>query len=109
MRWGIEEAGCEPYPWGYAAGMSERVSAAEAALHFSDLLDRVRNERQTFVILRGGEEVGCLAPAEPSRSLTLRGLLDLLRTAGSSDPQFADNLEEIQAAQPPLGDAPWPS
>lgn len=89
--------------------MSERVTVAEAALHLSDLLDRVRNQRETFVILRGGEEVGCLTPAEPGRSLTLRGLIDLLREAGSPDPQFADDLEEIQAAQPPLGDAPWPS
>jgi antitoxin (DNA-binding transcriptional repressor) of toxin-antitoxin stability system len=89
--------------------MSERVTAAEAALRLSDLLDRVRNERETFVILQGGEEVGCLTPAAPSRPLTLRRLIDLIEEAGSPDPQFADDLEEIQAAQPPMGNASWPS
>jgi antitoxin (DNA-binding transcriptional repressor) of toxin-antitoxin stability system len=89
--------------------MSERVTANEAALRFPDLLDRVRNERETFVILRGGEEVGRLTPAEPSRPLTLFGLIELLREAGSPDPELAADLEEIQAEQPPLDDRSWPS
>jgi prevent-host-death family protein len=89
--------------------MSERITATEAARSFSDLLNRVRYERQTFVIVRGGEEVGRLAPAQPSRPVTLRGLVELLRKAGEPDPQLADDLEEIQAAQPPADDPPWPS
>ena len=88
--------------------MSERVTAAEAALRFPDLLDRVRNERETFVILRGGEEVGRLMPTEPSQPLTLLGLIELLQGTRSPDPQFAEDLEEIQATQPPLDD-PWRS
>jgi antitoxin (DNA-binding transcriptional repressor) of toxin-antitoxin stability system len=89
--------------------MSEWVTATEAALRFPDLLDRVRNERETFVILRGGEEVGRLTPVEPSKPLTLYGLIELLRDSGSPDPRFADDLEEIQAAQPSLDDGPWHS
>jgi antitoxin (DNA-binding transcriptional repressor) of toxin-antitoxin stability system len=89
--------------------MSERVNATEAALRLSDLLDRVRDERETFVILRGGEEAGRLTPTEPSRSLTLLGLIELLEEAGNPDPQFANDLEDIQATQPPLGNSPWPS
>jgi antitoxin (DNA-binding transcriptional repressor) of toxin-antitoxin stability system len=89
--------------------MSERVTAHDAAHRFSALLERVRSERETFVITLGEQEVGRLTPAEASRPMTLLGLLQLLREAGSPDPQFADDLEEIQAAQPPLGDAPWPS
>lgn len=89
--------------------MSERITATEAARRFSDLLNRVRYERQTFVILRGGEEVGQLAPAHPSPRATLRGLVELLRREGQPDPQFADDLEEIQAAQPVAGEPPWPS
>jgi antitoxin (DNA-binding transcriptional repressor) of toxin-antitoxin stability system len=97
------------HPRGYAAAMSERVNAADAALRLSDLLDRVRDERETFVIFRGGEEAGQLTPMEPSRPLTLLGLIDVLKEAGNPDPQFADDLEEIQATQPPLGNSPWPS
>jgi antitoxin (DNA-binding transcriptional repressor) of toxin-antitoxin stability system len=89
--------------------MSEKVTATEAALRFPDLLERVRRERETFLIVRGDEEVGRLTPAEPSQPFTLLELLDLLQEHGHPDPQFAEDLEEIQAAQPPLGDEPWPS
>lgn len=89
--------------------MSERVTAAEAARHFSDLLDRVRDGHETFVVVRGGEEIAQISPAEPSRSITLRELFEKLRRLNSPDSQFADDLEEIQASQPPMDDGPWPS
>jgi hypothetical protein len=91
--------------------MSERVTATEAARHFSDLLNRVRYERATFVIVRGREEMGQLTPvaAPASGPLSLRALLELLREAGRPDDQFADDLGEIQASQPPIGDSSWGS
>jgi len=89
--------------------MSQRVTVTEVESRLSDLLDQVRDGHETFVILRGGEEVGRLMPVEPNRPLTLLGLLDLLRKTDSPDPQFADDLEEIQASQPPAGDSPWAS
>lgn len=88
--------------------MSQRVTATEAARNFSDLLNRVRYGGETFVIVRGGEEIGQLAPAAP-RTLTLRGLLDLLQRERTSDPEFADDLEAIQREQPLAGEAPWDS
>ena len=89
--------------------MSQRVTATEAARRFSDLLNRVRYERESFVIVRGGEEIGQLVPVEPSRPLTLRGLLDILTSEGAPDPEFADDLEASQRDQPLAGEAPWPS
>lgn len=90
--------------------MSERVTATEAARRFSDLLNRVRYERETFVIVRGREEVGQLAPVPSSpEPLTLRGLFELMGEAGRPDDQFADDLAEIQASQRPIGDSSWGS
>lgn len=89
--------------------MSQRVTATEAARNFSDLLNRVRYAGESFVIVRGGEEIGQLVPPQPSRPLTLRGLLDLLASEGAPDSEFADDLEAIQREQPLAGEAPWPS
>ena len=82
--------------------MSQRVTAIEAARNFSDLLNRVRYGGESFVIISGGEEVGQLVPSQPSRPLTLRGLLDILASEGAPDPEFADDLEAIQFHQPVL-------
>lgn len=38
------------------------ISATEASRHFSELLDRVRHDRESFVIIRRGEAV-----AKPSQ------------------------------------------
>ena len=90
--------------------MSERVTATEAARNFSDLLNRVRYGHETFVVLRGGEEIAQITPAGSGRSITLAGLIELVLRNAPADPSFADDLEEIQASQPPLGEAPpWPS
>lgn len=89
--------------------MSQRVTATEAARRFSDLLNRVRYAGESFVIVRGDEEIGQLVPAEPNRPLTLRGLLDILASEGAPDPELADDLEAIQREQPLAGETPWPS
>ncbi len=89
--------------------MSQRVTATDAARRFSDLLNRVRYAGESFVIVRGGEEIGRLVPAEPNHPLTLRGLLEVLASEGAPDPEFADDLEAIQSEQPSVGEAPWPS
>ena len=89
--------------------MSHRVTASAAARQFSDLLNRVRYEGETFVITRGGEEVGQLAPPPSARPMTLRGLFELLSREASPDPDFASDLEAIQRDQPPVGETPWRS
>jgi prevent-host-death family protein len=87
--------------------MSERVTATEAARRFSDLLNRVRYAQETFVIVRGGEEVGVLGPVPPRRSVTLGAFVEKLRKATRPDEGFIEDLERIQAEQPPAGEGPW--
>lgn len=89
--------------------MNRKVTATEAARNFSELLNRVRYGRESFVILRGGEEVGQLVPPPLSSKATLRNLIEALERIPRPDPQFADDLEKIQAEQPPMGDSPWHS
>jgi hypothetical protein len=87
--------------------MSKRVSAAEASLHLTELLDEVRGEQTTFVIVHDDKEIGQLAPhLEP---VPLDDFIKLLQESAGTDPKFADDLEAIRAQQSPLGDSPWHS
>ena len=89
--------------------MGRNVTATEAARNFSELLNRVRYERETFVILRGGEAIGQLGPIELRVGITFRDLIAALNRIEKPDEQFADDLEKIQAEQPLAGESPWPS
>jgi prevent-host-death family protein len=89
--------------------MSTHVSATEAARRFSDLLNRVRYQGERFVIVRNGEQVAELSAIASRPKVTLAELVDRLLAARSGDPGFADDLERIQAEQPPVGDGPWTS
>ena len=89
--------------------MRERISATAAARSFSDLLNRVRYKGDSFVIVRNGEEVGLLEPVSSPRPKTLNELLDHLAEIGPPDEDFARDLEEIRASQPPMPDSPWRS
>jgi prevent-host-death family protein len=86
-----------------------RISATEAARNFSDLLSRVSYQGETFVITRGGEEMGRLSPLEPRRRITVRQLLTDLREVEPPDPDFGSDLLAIQADQPVLEVRPWES
>lgn len=89
--------------------MSKRVSAAEASLHFSEMVDEVRDEQTTFVIVRGDQEVCQLAPVPQVEPVPLDDFIKLLQESAGTDPEFADDLEAIRAQQSPLGDSPWHS
>jgi prevent-host-death family protein len=89
--------------------MSTPVSATEAARRFSDLLKRVRYRGEKFVIVRNGEEVAELSAVAPRTGVTLAEAVDRLIAARSGDPDFADDLERIQAEQPLVGEGPWTS
>ena len=59
--------------------------------------------------MRNGEPVATLAPArppDPPKGITLRELAELLKNTPMPDDRFADDLEEIQASQPPLPPLP---
>ena len=89
--------------------METRITATELARSLSDVLNRVRYKEERFVIVRNGEPVATLAPAGPTTptvGMTLRELVALLKDNPMPE-GLADDLEEIQASQPPPPRPPW--
>lgn len=89
--------------------MATKVTATEAARNFSDLLSRVSYRRESFVITRGGDEVGVLSPPDRHPRTTVRELVANLRRIEPRDPDFGSDLLAIQADQPAVVEGPWES
>jgi prevent-host-death family protein len=69
-----------------------RVSATEAARQFSDLLDKVERDGETFVVERRGRAVASLAPAAAVSGRTVKKLL----RSQAPDPSWAGELAELR-------------
>jgi len=89
--------------------MSQRIALRDAVSQFPELLNQVRHDHKTFVIVADGEEVGQLSPLATKQPVTLRSFFELLKRAERPDEDFASDLEEIQAQQPTVGEGPWHS
>lgn len=74
-----------------------RLTATEAARRFSDLLDHVERDGETFVVERRGRAVASIAPAAVASGRTVK---DLLR-AQAPDPRWSQELAELRAALKP--------
>ena len=86
----------------------QKVGATQAARQFSDLLNRVRYRGEHFLIVRNGETVAVLSPPT-GESGTLEDLISMLADLPPLDPDFEEDMEAIQAQQPPMGNDPWES
>jgi prevent-host-death family protein len=86
------------------------ITATEASRRFSEILDRVRHEHESFVIIRRGEAVAKLdAVASTGKSTTLGELIRITADTRTGDPGFAGDLESIQREQPGMDDDHWGS
>jgi len=74
-----------------------RLSATEAARRFSDLLDRVEHDRETFVVERRGRAVASIAPAAAASGRAIKELLQSQRP----DPRWAQELAELRGSLHP--------
>lgn len=88
--------------------MSTSISETELQRSLPDILDRVAQDHESFVIERMGETVAKLEPAAERPKVTFRELAELLSELRTDDPAFADDLEAIQRAQPTVSFEPWP-
>jgi antitoxin (DNA-binding transcriptional repressor) of toxin-antitoxin stability system len=79
-----------------------QLSATDAARHFSDVLDSVESERETFVVVRHGRVVATIGPALGG---TGRALKNALRE-NRPDAEWAAELRELRGAVGP-GTDPW--
>lgn len=88
--------------------MEHRISATELARKAGDVLARVRDRGESFVVERGGVPVARVTPYPATGGASLRKLVEVWRAAGEPDPSFADDLERLSAFdQPPRN--PWGS
>jgi len=83
-----------------------KISAAEAARKFSDLVNRVFYKGETFVVERGGAPVCKISPAAPVR-FTGAEFVRLLSKLPRPDHEYFDLIEELNNKRQPLGPSPW--
>ena len=85
-----------------------RVPATEAAKAFGQLVDRVREDRATYIIERGGKPVAQITPLE-HRSLTFGGLKALVTGLPRASTDYLTTLERVAAARnrPRVRSNPW--
>lgn len=79
------------------------VSATEAARRFSEVLDSVEFQHQTFRVMRAGRPVARIAPVE---AVNGRDLVAFLQ-ANSPDPALWEDIKAVRAVLRPTDDS-WP-
>jgi prevent-host-death family protein len=79
-----------------------QLSATDAARRFSDVLDSVESEGESFVVVRRGRPIATIGPAFAG---TGRALKEALKTH-RPDAEWATELRELRAAVGP-GTDPW--
>jgi antitoxin (DNA-binding transcriptional repressor) of toxin-antitoxin stability system len=85
-----------------------RVTATEAAKTFGRLVERVREERTTYVIERGGKPVAQVIPIG-QQPFTFGALRALVAQLPRADAEYLESLEEITALRnrPKARANPW--
>ncbi len=86
--------------------MKSRISATEAARHFSELLNRVRYRGESFMVERGGKPVCEIIPAQ-STSFTVADLARLLKTLPPPDKGYRMAVERLIKEQQSVAGSPW--
>ena len=71
-----------------------RLTATEAARHFSELLDAVEVRGETFVVLRRGRAVARIGPAAAADGKTVKAIL----RSNRPDRAWASDLGALRAA-----------
>lgn len=71
-----------------------KITATEAARHFSELLDSLERDGETVVVERRGRAVASISPAPAASGRALKDLL----TAEGVDPEWAGELAALRAS-----------
>jgi len=79
-----------------------QLTATDAARKFSDVLDSVESEGETFVVVRRGRAVATIGPATAGTGRALKAVL----RRRQPDPAWAGELRELREAVGP-GTDPW--
>jgi prevent-host-death family protein len=85
--------------------MEEHIPATRLARNLGDVLARIRYRGESFVVEKNGVPVARIVPIEQPKQMTV-GEFIRLWTARGPDPEFADILERVNAADQPA-ENPW--
>jgi antitoxin (DNA-binding transcriptional repressor) of toxin-antitoxin stability system len=88
--------------------MATKITATELARGLSEFLNRARYKGESFAVERNGEIVATLGPPEVPAGATLEALVAELRKLPRPDEGFADDVDEIHAAQGTIPPSRWP-
>lgn len=88
--------------------MEHRISSTDLARRLGDILGRIRYLGDSFVVERNGEAVARLTPLPGGSAASVREGLRAWAEAGEPDPDFAEALEQVSAADRVPRD-PWAS
>jgi antitoxin (DNA-binding transcriptional repressor) of toxin-antitoxin stability system len=89
--------------------MQTTISSDELQRRLPEILKRIHNGSESFLIEWDGKPVAALGPLSGRAESTWGTLLSLLESARLDDPTFADDLEAIQDEQPKVPPDPWHS
>jgi antitoxin (DNA-binding transcriptional repressor) of toxin-antitoxin stability system len=85
--------------------MATRIGATKLARELGDVLGRIRYRGESFLVERNGVLVARIGPVTPARLPRLREVVDAWSSI-ETDPEFADDLTSVGAADAPAHD-PW--
>lgn len=74
---------------------AKRITAAQAARSFSEILNRVKYRGESFIVERNREPVCRIEPVRRRRPLTTEGFDAFWKSIPRPDDKFADDLESI--------------
>jgi|RhiMethySRZTD1v2_1073278.scaffolds.fasta_scaffold520046_2 prevent-host-death family protein len=88
---------------------AKTIPATEAAKNFGELVNRVRETQEVYIVERGGRPVVQVGPVA-SRRCTVADLVHTLASLGGATPGFADVVERgvRKANRPTVPKNPWP-
>jgi antitoxin (DNA-binding transcriptional repressor) of toxin-antitoxin stability system len=86
--------------------MGKTVSATEAVRKFSEILNSVRYQWESYTILRGGKPIASISPVETSsRKRFLGELREMVKDIphlGAEGDRFGRDLRGLLKHQPPM-------
>ncbi len=82
--------------------MAQTIFASELAQNLSEVLERVRDHGERFVVELDGRPIADLAPRSADAGITLGEFLDRLLELGDPDEDYAADVRAGVAAQGPV-------
>ena len=89
--------------------MTQTISATELAENLPEVLERVRDHGDRYVVELDGRPIADLAPRSADLGITLGEFLDRLLELGDPDEEYAADVRAGIASQGPVRIVDWPT